>query len=117
MRRVSAGLFLLACTTLVVEVLLTRVFDVLLWPNLSFMIISCALFGLALGGLFEMLVSERVAAAFGVPEAAFFFAMSVWALPPLLNAIPFSVDELGRRPAPQLIWFLLLYLVLLAPFF
>ena len=116
MRRVSAGLFLVACTTLVVEVLLTRIFDVLLWPNLSFMIISCALFGLALGGLFEMLASERIAAAFDVPQAALFFAISVWALPPLLNAIPFSIDAIGRRPASQLIWFLLLYLVLLAPF-
>ena len=50
-----AGLFLLAAATLMVEVLLTRIFDVILWPNLSFMIISSAMFGMGLGGLVETL--------------------------------------------------------------
>src|SRR2546423_13608286 len=98
MRRVSAGLFLLACTTLVVEVLLTRIFDVLLWPNLSFMIISCALFGLALGGLFEMLAGERLVERVTIARAAALFAVSVWALPPILNAIPFSIEAVGQQP-------------------
>jgi hypothetical protein len=116
LRRAPAGLFLIAATTLVVEVLLTRIFDVLLWPNLSFMIISCALFGLALGGLFEMLASPRIVEAMTVPRTALLYGISVWALPPLINAIPFSLDAFGVHPASQLAWFLVLYLVLLAPF-
>jgi hypothetical protein len=114
--RTAVGLSLIACTTLVVEVLLTRIFDVLLWPNLSFMIISCALFGLALGGLFELLAGARLIEALTVPRTAVLFGITVWALPLLVNAIPFSFDALGVRPVSQVAWFLLLYLVLLAPF-
>src|SRR5262249_56189677 len=51
MRRISIAVFLLALVSLATEILLTRIFDVLLWHNLSFMVISCAVFGLALGGL------------------------------------------------------------------
>jgi len=113
---VKLGLFLVACATLIVEVLLTRVFDVLLWPNISFMIISCALFGLALGGLFDLLAPRPIAERMTVARAAAAFAICVWALPLLVNAIPFSIDAVGARPVRELGWFLLLYLALLAPF-
>ena len=116
MKAPKPGLFLLACATLLAEVLLTRIFDVLLWPNLSFMIISCALFGLALGGLFEILAPARLAGAVTVARAAAAFAISVWAVPLLVNAIPFSLDALSARPVGELGWFLLLYLCLLVPF-
>ena len=115
-RRVLPGLFLLACATLIVEVLLTRIFDVLLWPNFSFAIISGALFGLALGGLFEMLAGERVTHALSISRAALLFSISVWAIPPALNALPFSLDAAAAQPVRQLVWFLLLYLILLLPF-
>ena len=115
MRRTYAALFLLAVASLGVELLLTRIFDVILWPNLSFLIISCAIFGLGLGGLFEVLHPSIGGASAVAP--AYGFSLTVWAVPPLLNAIPFSVDRIGTHPLAQLFWFLALYVVLLAPFF
>ncbi|MGH9411978.1 MAG: spermidine synthase [Vicinamibacterales bacterium] len=116
-RRILLGLFLLACATLAVEVVLTRIFDVLLWPNFSFSIISGAMFGLALGGLFELLAPARVIDAVPISRAALLFGVSVWAIPLVMNALPFSLDAFGTEPVRQLGWFLLLYLALLVPFF
>src|SRR5689334_6892388 len=119
MRTTYGGLFLLALTTLVVEVLLTRIFDVLLWPNLSFLVISCALFGLSLGGMFDLVTASRKRDTdredASLPAAL--FGASVWLLPLLLNAIPFGFTQLSVSPIAQIGWFLLLYVVLLAPFF
>ena len=48
LRRISFGIFLVALVTLMVELLLTRVFDVLLVPNVAYLIITCALFSFGL---------------------------------------------------------------------
>jgi hypothetical protein len=119
MRRTYVAVFLLALTSLATEILLTRIFDVLLWHNLSFMVISCAVFGLALGGLRDVVTPPTASGldSGGLHRLALAFAASVWAIPLLLNAIPFSVDQASQRPMAQLGWFLLLYVVLLAPFF
>jgi len=119
MRRTYVAVFLISLVSLATEILLTRIFDVLLWHNLSFMVISCAVFGLALGGLRDVLVppaSPGLSSA-GLHRLAFAFGASVWAIPLLLNAIPFSADAVTRQPLAQLAWFFLLYVVLLAPFF
>jgi hypothetical protein len=117
--RIYQALFLIALTALLVEVLLTRIFDVILWPNFSFMIISSAMFGVGLGGLFEVLrpVPDGANPAASLSRTALLFAITVWALPLLLNTIPFSVKRIGQDPLAQSLWFLVLYLVLLAPFF
>ncbi len=118
MRRVYGGLFLVASATLTVEVLLTRIFDVLLWPNLSFMIISGAIFGLGLGGLYELLWPSRAPIDDRrLARPALILALAIWCLPLLLNAIPFALDDFSEKPFVRLGWFLVLYLVLLAPFF
>jgi hypothetical protein len=119
MRRTYVAVFLLALTSLATEVLLTRVFDVLLYHNLSFMVISCAVFGLALGGLRDVVAPPTTSDLDrnGLHRLALAFAASIWAIPLLLNAIPFSVDRVSHEPLAQLGWFLLLYIVLLAPFF
>ncbi len=110
--RTYFGVFLLAMTTLVVEVLLTRIFDVIMWPNMAFAIISCAMFGLALGGLYELLwpaASSSASASTCASRPALLFAISVWMLPLLLNLIPFSLARVGGAPIAQAGWFLLLY--------
>src|SRR2546430_6580765 len=112
---ISIGLFLVSLTALLIEVLLTRIFDVILTPHLAFMVITCAMFGLALGGLFDVALGTRGRPALDRPGQC--FAIATWALPVLLNHIPFSLDRLGRQPFLQSTYFLLLYLVLVAPFF
>jgi hypothetical protein len=118
MRRTYVGLFLISWATLIVEVLLTRVFDVILSPNLSFMVITCAIFGLAVGGLFDVVRTSNIApSTSSLVTPAVAFAASVWMLPPSLNALPFSIEKIGHEPVTQLAAFLLLYAVLLLPFF
>ena len=117
MSRTDFGLFVLAFAALTVEVLLTRIFDVIMWPNLAFAIISCAMFGLGLGGLYELLRGPSAADPSSISGVSLAFGVSVWMLPLLLNAIPFSLGRVGQEPTSQIAWFLLLYVVLLAPFF
>src|ERR1700744_4382982 len=48
MRRLSFGVMLIALSTLVLELMLTRVFDVTLTPNLSYFVVSLAVFSFGL---------------------------------------------------------------------
>ena len=45
------GLFLVAMATLMLEVLLTRIFSVTLWYHLAFVAVSIAMFGMSLGAV------------------------------------------------------------------
>jgi len=53
------GVFLAAAGTLAFEVLLTRVFSVVMWYSFASMAIAVAMFGLALGGLLPYLFRDR----------------------------------------------------------
>ncbi len=52
---VYAGIFLTCACLLVTEISLSRVFALCLWYHLAFLVISMAMFGLALGGLYIQL--------------------------------------------------------------
>ena len=52
MRTTQLALFLVAATTLILELLLTRAFDVILTPNLAYMVIACAMFSFGLAGIY-----------------------------------------------------------------
>ncbi|HDH52978.1 MAG TPA: hypothetical protein ENH24_00650, partial [Nitrospirae bacterium] len=45
------GLFLTTLSTLMYEILLTRIFSVTMWYHFAFMSISIAMFGMTLGAL------------------------------------------------------------------
>jgi hypothetical protein len=54
--RVNAlTLLLLSMASLVTEISLIRVFDVLFYPNISYMIITCSLFAYGLAGVYSVL--------------------------------------------------------------
>src|SRR5438552_9002712 len=50
-RGTYAGVFLLTASTLMYEVLLTRIFSVTMWHHFAFMSISIAMFGLSVGAV------------------------------------------------------------------
>ena len=52
MLRFGLALFLVATVTLMIEVLLIRVFDVVLVPNVGYMVVSFAMFGMGIAGAF-----------------------------------------------------------------
>ena len=51
----SICIFVVALTTLLSELVLTRVFDVILQPNLAYMVITIALFSFGLAGVYTTL--------------------------------------------------------------
>lgn len=50
-KNIYLGLFLVALSTLMLEVILTRIFSVTMWYHFAFIAISIAMFGLTLGGV------------------------------------------------------------------
>ncbi|MBN1774442.1 MAG: hypothetical protein JXB32_24495 [Deltaproteobacteria bacterium] len=59
MRRLFAGVALVTCSTLLLEVLLTRIFSYTLYYHFAFLVISLALFGLGVSGVVLYVRSER----------------------------------------------------------
>ncbi len=55
------GLSLVACAMLTTEIVLTRVFSVVMWYHFAFLAISLALFGMGLGGVLMHLLGNRLA--------------------------------------------------------
>jgi hypothetical protein len=48
---IYAGLFFTALSTLMFEILLTRIFSVTMWYHFGFMAISIAMFGMTVGAI------------------------------------------------------------------
>ncbi|MBI3529584.1 MAG: hypothetical protein HY067_16650 [Betaproteobacteria bacterium] len=111
------GLAIVSAATLLLELVLTRIFDVILQSNLSYLVVSSAIFGFGLGGIILMLwpmaavATERLAA-----RASLAFAACVLALIPLLTLLPFDLKRLVEEPWGQLPLLLILYAGVLAPF-
>ena len=55
-----AGLFLIALSTLMYEILLTRIFSVTMWYHFAFVAISVAMFGMTAGALIVYLAARGV---------------------------------------------------------
>lgn len=119
MRRVRVAIGLIACCTLAVELLLTRVFDVILYPNLGYMIITGAMFSFGLAGIYSTLwpIAEEAAVRRSLVRYATALAAALAVIRPALNAIPFRFESIAAEPGMQALWFLLMYLVVTLPFF
>ncbi len=117
-RNLYFAIFLISSATLLLELTLTRIFDVILWNNLAYLIISSAIFGFGLGGIFIMLWPMKgVATDKLLTRVSVGFAGFVLLLVPALKFIPANFDELASHPFRQLAAFGSLYLFLLIPFF
>jgi len=112
---IRPALFCIAAATLMLELLLTRVFDVILTPNLAYMVIACALFSFGLAGVYVTLRPARDTAH--VPLLCALFGVASLALLPVLNALPFDYERFGDQPIVQLVSFAVMYLALVVPFF
>src|SRR5262249_54027963 len=115
--RLCPAIFLISGATLLLELTLTRIFDVVLWTNLASFIVSSAIFGLGLGGIAIMLwpmaeipTARLVAAGSGA------FAATVLLLIPVIRSLPFDLGAVAEHPIRQLLYFAILYLCLLTPF-
>jgi spermidine synthase len=110
-------MFLISAATLLLELTLTRIFDVVLWTNLSNFIVSSAIFGLGLGGIAVLWRPGLARAAKAIVGVAVAYAFSVVLLIPAIALLPFDFTAALIHPALQALWFAALYVFLVAPFF
>ena len=119
MRRLCFGVFLVALATLALELMLTRVFDVILAPNISYFIVSSAVFAIGLAGIYVSLrpLPTETDIRPLVTRLAIALACVAALLVPVINSLPFNPDEVFKTPTRQLAYFVGIYLALIVPFF
>ncbi|MEK7595283.1 MAG: hypothetical protein AAB443_01650 [Patescibacteria group bacterium] len=76
------GIFIFASTTLMLEVLLTRVFSATLYYHLAFLLVSIALFGLSIGAMniisFKETLFKEAVIDLRLSQLAFLYALSIF---------------------------------------
>ncbi len=118
MRRLSFGVLLVSLSTLVLELMLTRVFDVTLNPNLSYFVVSLAIFSFGVAGLLATLrpLDPRTDIRGVLAACCVGFSVSALLLNPIINALPLDYTRIVKAPFTTVIAFCALYLTLLVPF-
>jgi hypothetical protein len=106
-------------TTLMVELALVRVFDVIWHANMAYMIITMVMFCFGLSGVFLSLwpVSEKAGVHRLLTILAVIFGISVIAPLPVLNNLPINFSGFYASPLKTSVMFLLMYFFLALPFF
>ena len=109
---------LLSACVLAYEVLLTRLFSIVLWHHFAYMIISAAMLGYGASGTVLTLLKEKIAPHFGAVylTAAAALAVLMPAAFLLAQQVPFNPLELlwdNTQPAKLLA----VYLLMMLPFF
>jgi len=109
----------IALTTLMLELNLVRVFDVIWYSNMAYMVITLAMFCFGLSGIYSSLRPLRKETDVNayLAKCAFLFALSSLAILPALNWIPFDFNLLYTMPVKGAMLFLVMYLFLIIPFF
>lgn len=119
MNVIKPSVFFMAFCTLMLEILLIRVFDVILYSNISYMVISCALFSFGLAGVYKTLkpFKKGIEINYLLAILAFLFGIFAIVLFPVINFLPFNFEKFGHQPIKQVFSFGALYLALILPFF
>ncbi|MCX7833300.1 MAG: hypothetical protein N2490_03735 [Ignavibacteria bacterium] len=112
------GVFLISMAVLVLEFNLTRVLSVSMWYNFAFMIISVALLGFGISGVFlaKFKTFENKNINFSVSILSILFGISVILSFYLMNRIPLDPFSL-LSDRIQLIYLPAYYLLITIPFF
>lgn len=119
MNKISLGLFSIALTTLMLELTLVRIFDVIWYSNMAYMVITLAMFCFGLSGIYCSLrpFPENGDIHSYLSRLALCFAVSAVAILPALNYIPFDFDMLYSSSIAGGLLFLVMYFFLIIPFF
>jgi len=119
MNRIALSLFLAALTTLMAELALVRIFDVLWYANKAYMIITMVMFCFGLAGVQQSLWPVRQDGRLRAKLCglAFFFGIFLLALLPAINSLPLNLANMQASSGKELAAFAVMYLLLAAPFF
>jgi len=113
--RLGFATFSMAFSVLTLEIVLIRVFDFILTPNLGYLIISSAMFCLGLAGVYEANRSRD-----HDPRTAhlpILFGAAVCCVRPGLNWLPLDLDRVFQEPFLQVASTLGMFVLLGLPFF
>ena len=113
-----AGIFFIALSTLLLEFTLTRILSVALWHHFAFLIISIALLGFGISGVFVSLNKKISGIETGklLTYLSILYGLSVMTSFILMNKIPFDPFSLLTEPV-QFLYLPLYYLLITIPFF
>ncbi len=95
-RNTYAGLFLVALSTLMYEILLTRIFSVTMWYHFAFMALSVAMFGMTVGAILVYLFPNyftQKRAKYHLALSSLWFAISIVVSFLTHLSIPFAVHK------------------------
>ncbi len=114
------GVFSIALASLLLELVLIRVFDVLWYPNMAYMIITLAVFSFGLAGVFLSLWPIKLTDRTWVwlSGATFLMALAALLLLPTIDRLPFDYQQLASNETAKTARnFFLIYIAICAPFF
>jgi len=116
----ALGVFLVALSSLLLELTLIRVFDILWYPNMAYMVITLAVFSFGLAGVFLSIKPiTNIQSVWKVLSGATFL-MALWVLfmQSAIDRLPFDYNLLNGEQSRQTIFnFFLIYAVVCVPFF
>jgi hypothetical protein len=102
--RLYISVFLVSSGLMLYELLLTRLFSVLIWYHFAFMAISLALLGLAVSGIFVYLSRRRFHADHLEGPFSFFTFLAALSIPVVLLLILWLNKSLALNQAQGLVW-------------
>ncbi|MGZ4954498.1 MAG: spermine/spermidine synthase domain-containing protein, partial [Methylobacter sp.] len=113
-----AAVALISASALAYEVLLMRLFSIIQWHHFAYMMISLALLGYGVSGVFLALNRDRLAQLFpaAIMTCMLLFSLSAPTCFLLAQQIPFNAPEMLWTPV-QLLYLCSIYLMLALPFF
>jgi hypothetical protein len=119
MKKAIPGIFLIAFVTLLLQLSLIRVLDVIWHSNMAYMIITLALFSFGISGVYYALnpLKNKDQANFILSRLGFLYSLSILFLYCALNYFPFKVAILEEQMLEGLVRFVVFYLGLALPFF
>lgn len=115
-RSVYLWVFGVGTTTLLLELLLIRIFDVIVGPTAAYSILTLALLGGSLSGAWMALRPSTSRPQDSIRLSLFFPAV-VLLVYAVLQFVPFAVDDAAKRPLFQLTSLTIAVIALSAPFF
>ncbi len=116
----NLGIFFIALAGLLLELTLIRIFDVLWYPNMAFMVITLAVFFIGLAGVYLSIWPFKKDSPSNFLLAMITLAMAVWVglLEYGINQFPFDYTQLtGDQSLKMSFNFLATYFLIGVPFF
>lgn len=115
---VYIGIFLTAAAVILFELALTRVFSVMLWAHLAFMVVGSALFGFGVSGVYLALrrSASQIPVRAQLTSLSLFLALAIIGCYVIVTKVPFQMWKFSEDPMNFLylgVW----YVSLIVPFF